>query len=192
MTVGLFGGTFDPVHMGHLIITEWIREHFALQKIIFIPAFLPPHKVKKNITDIKHRLEMLTLAISDNSYAEISDVEICEQKTVYTIDTLRILSEKYKDLYFIIGEDSLRDFPTWKNPEEILEKAKIVVACRKDYSDNAVSGGYSENRILFCDSPEVAISSTQIRERVKEGKSIKNLVHPAVEEYIIKNSLYKE
>ena len=192
MKVGLFGGTFNPVHMGHLIITEWIRERFALQKIIFIPAFLPPHKIKKNITDIKHRLAMLTLAIADNPYFEISDVEIREEKTAYTIDTLRILSKKYKDLYFIIGEDSLRDFPTWKNPEEILEIANIVVACRRGFSDNGARVSYPDSRILFCNSPEVAISSTQIRQRVREGKSIRNLVHPSVEEYIAKNNLYKE
>ena len=135
---------------------------------------------------------MLTLAIADNPYFEISDVEIREKKTVYTIDTLRILSKKYEDLYFIVGEDSLRDFPTWKDPEKILEIASIVVACRKDFSDAAAKMRYSDSGVLFCNSPEVAISSTQIRERVREGKSIKNLVHPAVEEYIAKNGLYKE
>ena len=101
-------------------------------------------------------------------------------------------SKKYEDLYFIVGEDSLRDFPTWKDPEKILEIASIVVACRKDFADAAAKMRYSDSGVLFCNSPEVAISSTQIRERVREGKSIKNLVHPAVEEYIDRNSLYKK
>jgi len=190
MKIGLLGGTFDPIHVGHLIIAEWIRESWGLKKIIFVPAALPPHKKNVKMTDKKDRLEMVKLSIRDNPKFEISDIEINEENVSFTVDTLKEFSKGDDEIYFIIGGDSLKEFPTWKDPDEIIRLSNIVVARRPNHEDNGKKIIYSD-KVIFSDSPEISISSTQIRERVKEGKSIKYLVHPAVEEYILKKGFYK-
>jgi len=190
MKIGLLGGTFDPIHMGHLIIAEWIRESRGLKKIIFIPTALPPHKKNVKMTDKKDRWEMVKLSIRDNPKFEISDIEIKKENVSFTVDTLKEFSKGDNEIYFIIGGDSLKEFPTWKDPDEIIRLSNVVVARRPNYEDNGEKFVYSD-KVIFSDSPEISISSTQIRERVKEGKSIKYLVHPAVEEYILKKGLYK-
>ena len=184
------GGTFDPIHIGHLIIAEWILESLALKKIIFVPAALPPHKKDVKRTDKKDRLEMVKLSIRDNPKFELSDIEIKEDRVSFTVDTLREFSKGDDEIYFIIGEDSLKELPTWKDPDEIVRLSTIVVARRPNQQNQSEKYVYSD-KVIFSDSPEISISSTQIRERVKGGKSIKYLVHPAVEEFILKKGLYK-
>ena len=190
MKIGLLGGTFDPIHIGHLVIANWIREDLGLEKVIFIPTGNPPHKLNCKVTDIKDRLEMVRLAINDNSHFEISDIEIRNEKISYTVNTLREFSETGNEIYYIIGEDSLKELPKWKNPEEILKLSYIVTVRRPNVSKYKIKFRNSK-KIIFFDSLEISISSTQIRERVKEGKSIKYLVHPAVEKYIKEKGLYK-
>ena len=190
MKIGLFGGTFDPIHLGHLFIADWIRESLELKKVILIPAAQPPHKLNVKITDKIDRWNMVTLAVRDNRAFEVSDVEIKNDEISYTVDTLRKFSKKDDEIYFIIGEDSLKDLNIWKDPEEIFRLSKIIVANRVNYSAFNKNNIYGD-KVIYSGTPEISISSTQIRERVRDGKSIKYFVHPAVEEYILKKGLYK-
>ena len=190
MKIGLFGGTFNPIHYGHLFIAEWIRESLNLEKIIFIPAAFPPHKLDINITDKTHRWNMLKLATEDNPLFDISDIEIKDNKISYTVDTLKKFSKSGDEIYFIIGEDNLKDLHIWKDPDEILSLSKIVIASRKKNSEQN-KNHINNSKIIYANSPVISISSTQVRERVAQGKSIKYFVHPAVEEYISKEGLYR-
>ena len=190
MKIGLLGGTFDPIHLGHLIIAEWIKEELDLNKIIFIPTNQPPHKINVEISEIKARWEMVEMAIRDNPDFEISDIEIKEKSISYSVDTIKKFAKNNDEIYFIIGEDSLRDFPKWKNPDKIVEISYVVVAKRRTENNNIEKYDYLNN-VIFCDSPEISISSTVIRNRIKTGKSVGYLLHPAVEEYIKKNNIYK-
>jgi len=190
MKIGMFGGTFDPIHYGHLFIAEWIRESLDLEKIIFIPAAFPPHKLNIKITDKIHRWNMLKLAVEDNPLFDVSDIEIKNNKISYTVDTLKKFATSGDEIYFIIGEDNLKELHTWKDTDKILSLSKIVIANReKDSEQN--KNHINNSKIIYANSPDISISSTHVRERTARGKSIKYFVHPAVKEYILKEGLYK-
>ena len=189
--VGILGGTFDPIHLGHLITAQSLLEIRKLEKIIFIPSYISPHKTDQEITGEKHRLKMLELATEENKFFEISDIELSEGSVSYTVDTLEKLSKKFKKIELIIGLDNLLDFHNWKNPDRIIELAKLVVL-KKRIDDNKVNKNKYYRAAEFIDTPLIEISSSEIRERVKNKLPINYLVPEKVKEHILRNKLYKE
>src|SRR5699024_2592993 len=199
MKIGIVGGTFDPIHNGHLILSEYIREKCKLDKVIFIPTGKPPHKNLNNISDNNIRKKMVELAIESNPNFAISTIEMDSVETSYTIDTIKELKNIYDrdELYIIIGGDSLLNLETWKDYKELISIANIIVADR--YTPNMeemvekikeFNNKYNGN-IVRINTPIIHISSTIIRKRVKEDLSIKYLLPDILEKYIIKNHLYK-
>jgi nicotinate-nucleotide adenylyltransferase len=189
--VGIFGGTFDPVHIGHLITAQAVKEIRGLEKIIFIPAFISPHKVDANISSPLHRLNMIKLSTEDIPYFDFSDMEIKKEYVSYTIDTLKELKKKYDKIELIIGYDNIFDFSTWKDPDKILELADLIVLRRKTSVKPVEMDKYYHSAI-FVDTPAIEISSSEIRQRIADNMPIDFLVHPKVKEYILKYNLYKK
>ncbi|QTL97660.1 nicotinate-nucleotide adenylyltransferase [Iocasia frigidifontis] len=198
MELAILGGTFDPVHLGHLLIAEQVLNRFDLDKIIFMPAGVPPHKNNSQILPSHHRLEMLKLAIRDNPLFNYSRYELDKEGQSYTADTLRYFKNKQgvDRVYFIIGADSLLDIFNWKEPDYLLANAFFIVAQRPGYSiDNILrENDYSPyfDRIFIMNSFFIDISSTFIRQAVKNGDSIRYQVTEAVKNYIENKKLYLE
>lgn len=199
MKIGIIGGTFNPIHVGHLVLSEYIRDELNLDKIIFIPTGRPPHKSDKNIAKSIHRWNMLELSIKDNPYFELCDIELNSVGISYTIDTVGELKKLHisDDLTMIIGADSLLSLENWKRGPDLIQKINFVVADRligkKQNVINevkALNHKYGVN-IRWVDSPIIEISSTDIRDRIKNNKSIKYLVKEDVNKYINDNNLYK-
>lgn len=188
--IGVYGGTFDPIHNGHLITAQAVREIRNLDKIIFILAFVSPHKLNVISSSNEHRLNMINLAIEGVDYLECSDMEIKRKDISYTIDTLTELKKSYKEIELIIGYDNLFKFDTWKNPQEIVKLVKLVVLKRKS-NITGITNQYFD-KAEFVDTPIIEISGTSIRERVKNNMPIDFLVPDKVKQYIYKNNLYKE
>lgn len=196
--LGILGGTFDPIHIGHLRIAEAIYERIALEQIIFIPAFVPPHKVGQDYAPAEHRYAMTELAVKPYTYFTVSDMELRRSGVSYTIDTLRELRQIYpdKELYFIIGADSVAQLHTWNSINEMLQLATFVAAGRPGYEgvmEEVVHhlGAVAAERIMLLHTPEYDISSTEIRTRLHEGASLAGLVPQAVEQYINAHNLYQ-
>lgn len=196
---GIMGGTFDPIHTGHLVVAEEVRKEFNLDKVIFMPTGDPPHKNSKKVSKGYSRYEMTLLATITNPYFEISRLELDREGTTYTIDTMIDLKERYGDtveLFFITGADSLLELHKWKDSEKILEICKIVAATRPGYDLDHMKGRLKELNELHRDqintitTPGLQISSTDIRRRVKNNMSIKYLLPESVEIYINKYKLY--
>lgn len=193
------GGTFDPIHCGHLILAEYSRMSFRLDKILFIPTGRPPHKDKSVISNTNYRYDMANLAINTNPNFYISPIEIQREGTTYTIDTIKFLEDKYKstEFYFILGADSLYNINKWKDYEKLLKLCRFIVVKRPDVDSEKLKTKVNQlnqiygNTIDILESPLIDISSTQIRNRVKDGLSIRYLVPEAVRLYIEKNKLYK-
>ena len=203
MRLGLFGGTFDPVHYGHLILAECCREACALDAVWFLPAGDPPHKELGGISSGQARAEMLEFAIAGHPQFAVNRMELERDGKTFTFETLQRLhaEDSTRDLFFLIGADSLADLPTWREPKRILELATIVAVNRGDRplpDVNAVAtriGGESSKsqiagRIMVVTMPGIDISSTDLRRRVREGKSIRFLTPRAVEIYIAEHRLY--
>jgi len=191
MRICIFGGTFDPPHIGHLLIAQTVCEAESFDKVIFMPANIPPHK--KNISEVGDRLAMLNLAIEGNPNFEISDLEIERGGISYTIDTLRSIKNSIIDLedelFYLIGSDSLLDLEFWKNPRGILKKCNVVVAIRPGFRPSDIPA-WILHRIQFANIPRFEISSSNIRKRWREHKTIRYLVTLPVWEYINKHNLY--
>lgn len=191
MRICIFGGTFDPPHIGHLLIAQTVCEAEMFDKVIFMPANKPPHK--KNISEVEDRLAMLRFAIEGNPNFEISDLEIKRGGISYTIDTLRSYRNKVIDvadeLFYLIGSDSLLDLEHWKNPREILKKCNVVVAIRPGFRPSDIPS-WILHRIQFANIPRFEISSSNIRKRWRENKTIRYQVTLPVWNYINKNNLY--
>ncbi len=188
--VGIFGGTFDPIHHGHLITAQSVREIRDLDKIIFIPSFISPHKADVNSVSPENRMKMLKLAVERIDFFEVSDYEIKKEGISYTIDTLNEFKKKYDELEFIIGYDNIFKFHTWKNPDEIMKIAKILVLKRKSSLPPPHEDKYVKSAI-FVETRGIEISATDIREKVKQGMPIHYLVPEKVKEYIYNFNLYK-
>lgn len=188
--VGIFGGTFDPIHHGHLITAQSVREIRNLDKIIFIPAYISPHKQHEKASSAEHRISMLKLALDEVPFFECSDFEIKKQSVSYTVDTLREFKKYYDDIDLIIGYDNIFKFYTWKDPDEILRLANIVVLRRKSSSPIDYIDKYVESAI-FVQTRGIEISATDIRNRVHANLPIHYLVPKEVEDYIYKHNLYK-
>jgi len=193
----IFGGTFNPIHIGHLLIAEQAYEAFSLDKVIFMPAGMPPHKVNKEIIYKKHRLEMVKLAINNNPHFGCSDYELNKKGNSYTVETLRYFREQNlaRQVYFIIGADSLYDIFDWKESEYLLENANFIVADRPGYNLRDLLKEdrlqpYLEN-IQVIDEVLVNISSSRIRERVRYRESIRYQTSDNVIKYIKEKGLYR-
>jgi len=200
--VGLIGGTFDPIHYGHLVVAEEVRVVCDLAEMIFVPAGHPPHKVGETVTDARQRLAMLELAIASNSHFTISTVDVERPGPSYTVETLRILRQQWEErtaIYFVIGWDSLEELTTWYNPLGILEQITHLVAVRRPGYVEEV--GYRDRleerlpglkqRLLTIPVPQLEISATDLRQRVAEGRPIKYQTPEAVEQYIAQHGLYQ-
>lgn len=189
--VGIFGGTFDPIHLGHLITAQSVREIRNLEKIIFIPAFISPHKSDVKTSSPEDRLNMIKLAIEGIPFFDYSDVEIKKGGVSYTIDTLKELKKIYNEMEFIIGYDNIFSFHTWKEPDEIMKLAKIIVLKRKSSHPPQFEDKYYKQAV-FVQTRGIEISATDLRERVRKGLPINFLVSSKVMEYIYQHKLYKE
>ena len=187
MRLGIFGGSFDPIHLGHLIVAEYTKELMNLDRIIFIPVGNPSHR-ENSLSSWEHRLKMIELSIEDNPSFEVSKIEILSNKKNYTYDTLIELKKNYPtdEIFEIIGEDSADYLHKWKNYEELINLCKFIVYRRDGY--DFIS---SNENIIVIDSPKINISATFIRNKVKKNESIKYLVNDKVLEYIENNKLYK-
>jgi nicotinate-nucleotide adenylyltransferase len=201
MRIGLFGGSFDPVHYGHLLLAEFCREHCQLDQVLFMPAATSPHKSDQQPADARARIEMLRLAIGGHPSFEVSELEIDRGGVSYTVDTLTTLNEQSPDAkwFFLMGGDSLADLPNWRKPERICELATPVIVARhgSPKPDTAVLAPFtSADRLAevercIVDMPLVEHSSSEIRRRVSGGLSIRYQVPRAVEKYIETSGLYR-
>lgn len=194
--IGVFGGTFDPVHNGHLHIAREVRQALGLDRIIWVPAGKPPHKRGQIVSDDRDRVAMLELALGDASCDLVSTIELDRPGPSYTADTLATLAKDLSpaQLVFIMGEDSLRDFPTWKDPRRILAVADLAVAGRPgiDTDIDVLVEELPElqDRVMLVAMEEMPVSSSEIRRRVAEGESIGDLVPAAVADYIAREGPY--
>lgn len=188
MRIGILGGTFNPIHIGHLILAEEARFKLKLDKLILVPAFMPPHKDTSDVIDAKDRLEMVRLAIEDNPAFEISTYEVDSKKKSYSIDTLKEFRKIYGDeaqLCFITGSDSLKDLFSWKNINDIFKISKFIVANRPGYPLKDIPK--EADTVVIT---PIEVSSEDIRKRLKEGRSIRYLVSEKVRKYILEHNLY--
>jgi nicotinate-nucleotide adenylyltransferase len=195
------GGTFDPIHYAHLAVAEEVRTALDLTEMVFLPAGQPPHKLGQEYTQSSHRLAMVQLAIASNPHFTLSRVEIDRQGPSYLVDTLRILHAQWEpetQLFFVIGWDSLQEFHIWHRSADILAQLTSLVAVRRPGYEEHI--GYNEletcspgitQRLVVVPVPQLAISSTDLRRRVAEGRPIKYQTPEAVEDYIIEHGLYR-
>jgi nicotinate-nucleotide adenylyltransferase len=214
--IGILGGTFNPIHYGHLAAASDVRERLKLDLVLFIPSFLPPHKQEEGLPSATQRLEMVRLAVSGNPGFAVSDIEVSRGGRSYTIDTVEALDSSFPNakLFFITGLDSFLDIPTWHRWETLLKKCFFVVISRPGYlfSDllkmsfmssaspelQALDGGElnqaevetERGTVILIRIPHYDISSTDIRRRVREGRSVKYHLPEPVERYIITHTLY--
>ena len=198
MKIGILGGTFDPIHLGHLMMAEVARESLDLSEVIFVPAGQPLLKPPHPITPAEHRLEMLRLAVGDRPHLKVSTMEIERSGPSYTVETLAELKEQYgrrDELFFILGWDSLAQLEAWREPSRIIKMCYLVAVprpgCQKPDLEALEAGipGLSR-RVIFLERPRVDISASAIRELAVGGKSLDLLVPPAVAEYIKQHRLY--
>jgi nicotinate-nucleotide adenylyltransferase len=195
-TLGLMGGTFDPIHYGHLVTAEAARCGFNLDQVVFIPSGHPPHKKEKRISPAEHRYQMTKLAIESNPYFRISRVELDRPGYSYAIDTVSDFLDKYgpeTDLYFITGADAILEILTWKNVDMLMNHCKFIAATRPGFHLQDVNRLPEEfiEKIIFMEVPALAISSTDIRKRVAIRRPIKYLLPELVESYIFEHHLYQ-
>ena len=199
MRLGILGGTFDPIHYAHLAIAEEARTQLGLDSVIFVPAGHPPHKPHIAITPAHYRLAMLELALASNPHFLISRVDLERPGPCYTADTLATLQEEWgaeTELYLIIGTDSLSEMHTWYRPERIIELAKLAVAARPGNPlhlpelERTLPGLHGRVRMIH--TPLLEISGTELRRRVREGRSIKYYLPERVEAFIFEQGLYQD
>jgi nicotinate-nucleotide adenylyltransferase len=191
--VGVLGGTFDPIHVGHLVAAEGVRCDLALDRVIFVPAARPPHKDAVGITDAAHRAAMVREAVADNPAFEVSDLEIRRGGTSYTIDTIREFmagAAAGTDLFFLMGGDSLMDIRTWRDYESLLAECTVVVFPRPGMDLTHVDE-WIRSRVRVVPTHLVDVASRDIRERVQQGRSIRYLVTARVQAYIEEHGLYR-
>lgn len=206
MKIGLFGGTFNPIHFGHLRVAEEVREAFSLDKIIFIPAGVPPLK-KYNVVEATHRLKMTEIAINDNPFFEVSDIEVKQKKPSYTVNTLKHFKKLYQrdTLFFIMGIDAFFELKFWHKYEELLRMVDFIVMSRPGFgsledsefveykeSENCFKIKNSDKRAFFISVSPFWVSSTALRQMLQNGKTIRYLVPEEVRKYIEDNKLYRE
>jgi nicotinate-nucleotide adenylyltransferase len=195
--VGVLGGTFDPPHIGHLVIAQEALRQLSLTRLIFAPTRQPPHKPPIGITPIEHRLAMVRLAISAHPEFSISDVDVDRAGPTYTVDTMKLLHQQYPEdeLYFIMGMDSLANILTWRSPDRLIQICRLAVFNRPGFSVdlNALETQLPglEKRIALLPAPSLDIAASDLQRRVRAGQSIAHLVPDAVGTYIVEHGLYR-
>jgi len=196
--IGVMGGTFDPIHIGHLAIGEEAREALSLDVVLFVPAAQPPHKPIGTVTAVEHRVAMVRLAIADNPSFELSTIEVDRAGPSYTADTVEELArrEPGAELHLILSAETFAELPTWHEPERLFAAARIAVVPREGYAAAdpgwlAVTFPGRDGRVTYLPEPRLGVSSTAIRGRVAAGRSIRYLVPDAVAAYIAAHDLYR-
>ena len=196
---GVFGGTFDPIHIAHLAVAEAARDEFGLRRVLFVPAAQPPHKPERVITPVEHRLAMVEAAVAGNAGFEVSRVEVDRDGPSYTVDTLAALcdTDPADHLALILSAESYGELSTWHEPRRILDLADLIVAPRVGYADadpELVPTQFPDApaAIAFMDGPRIRLSASEIRERAAEGRSVRYLVPDAVAAYIGDHGLYQD
>ncbi len=220
MKLGLLGGSFNPVHNGHLAIARQTREALGLDQILFIPTSQPPHKPNDSLAPAQDRYEMVRLAITSDPSFAISDVEIRRPGKSYSIDTIRLLQQEYgaqTQIFFLIGLDAFLDFPSWRDPLTLLELCQFVVLSRPGLSFRSLStvpllppipypsladldtgrisrieAPLGKQRLTCLKLPPCPVSASDIRSRIRQGFPVANLLPPSVESYILQHHLYQE
>ncbi len=205
MDIGIFGGSFNPIHLGHLVAAEEVFQQLALSKVVFVPTGISPHKEERDLIGAFHRYQMVKEAIHDNEHFEISDIEIKRPGKSYTIDTVRMLKEGYGEnhtLYLIVGTDMIAEINTWKDIDALSRMCRFAVVNRslgskqenscagREEAGDVSSRGGMEMVAIKVTIPPIGISSTDIRDRLRGKRSIRYLVPMCVEEYIKVNNLY--
>ncbi len=187
--IGILGGTFDPIHFGHLITAQSLLEKRKLKKIIFVPSFISPHKVNFDYSSPEHRLNMVKLAIESHPQFDVSDFEVKHDTVSYTYNALLEFSKKFEEIELIIGFDNLITFDTWHKAEEIIELAKLVVMTRT--FDKEIKNPHKFfGEAIYVDTPTIEISSTEIRKRITKKFPIDFFLPQKVKEYIFENEIY--
>jgi len=198
--LGIIGGTFNPIHYGHLIAAEFTREAFALDRILFVPSARPPHKDPGEILDSRHRLAMAEIAVRDNPFFSVSTLEIDRQGLSYSVETVDSIRDLHPgaNLFFILGIDAFMLMNTWKDTERLAELCSMIVVTRPGYELDPADDCFAGVPLLMWQKMEVIaipgfeISSSAIRERVAQGKTIRYLLPSGVEDYINTNQLYRD
>lgn len=198
--IGVMGGTFDPPHLGHLIMAEEAAVELRLERVLFAPAGMQPFKLGEPVTPAEHRVRMVELAIGGNPCFALTRADVERPGPSYTVHLLEIIQRQLgreAELFFILGADSLADLPSWREPSRILELARVVAAPRRgaavrELSAPNISPARLRDRVIYLDAPVVDVSSTELRDRVREGRPIRYLVPDAVEQYIREHSLYRD
>ncbi len=196
-SVGVLGGTFDPIHNGHLVIAEEVRVRLGLERVLFVPARISPLKLARQMAPAHHRCQMIRLAIASNPFFELSLVDLERPGPSYTVDTLRLLKQQLgegREICFIIGQDALASILSWRDPAEIMRLCRLVVVNRPGYHadlpslEKALPG--LRQSLLLLETPELSVSSTDLRRRVREGWPIRYQVPDEVMAYIYEHRLY--
>jgi nicotinate-nucleotide adenylyltransferase len=198
-SIGVLGGTFDPIHIGHLAVAEEAREALGLERILFMPAAVPPHKTDRSITPAEHRAEMVARAIADHPAFELSTIELGRDGPSYTVDTIEALVRDHgvREPVLILSVEEFRAFHTWRSPDRILELARLAVAPRGGFPDASAESfevhlpGRSD-RVEFLAGPRLGLSATELRARAAAGRSLRYLVPDAVAAYIGDHALYMD
>ena len=196
MRLGVLGGTFDPVHFGHLVLAERAREQLELDRVLWLPAGDPWRKADQQVTAVRHRVEMVRRAIEGSGEFEVSTLEIEREGPTYTVETLAALNERYPEgeLFFLLGQDALEDVPNWHDPERLIALATMAVAARgeerrsPDALDRLVPG--LGGRVTWIEMPHLEISATELRRRASAGQSLRYVVPTPVDAYIRERRLY--
>lgn len=198
--IGVFGGTFNPIHNGHISLGVYCKEELKLNKLILIPTYTPPHKSSNDLADEVHRMNMCKLSTEQYGFFEVSDIEIKRKGKSYTYETLNSLKETYSEdeLYLIVGADMFLTLDKWKNPESIFKNATIIAVPRDEKDKEDLTSYYDSTikklgaKAVILENPVVQVSSTYIRENIDNYQLIKSLIDSNVYEYIVKNKLYRK
>jgi nicotinate-nucleotide adenylyltransferase len=196
--IGILGGTFDPPHIGHLILADYAVDALQLTRLLFVPAADPPHKQQEVKSPVGHRLAMLERVVQNDNRFGISRADVDRPGPHYSLDMVQIIQRQYPDaeLYFVMGGDSLRDLPRWHQPAAFIRLCRLAVmrrpgdAVQPDMHE-AILPGLAE-RVVIIEAPLIGISSTEIADRLSQGHSVRYLVPPAVWDYIVENNLYEK
>lgn len=198
MRLGILGGTFDPIHIGHLILAEEAWHQLGLDQVLLAPAADPPHKRGQGKSPADHRVRMVELAIADNPHLALSRIDVDRPGPHYTLDMMRLLREQYgpdTDLYFLMGLDSLADLPTWHKPLELMQQCNLVALSRPgaDFDWDALEAALPgvRSRVMVLPMPLLQISGRDLRARAREGRPLRYQVLPQVEQYIREQHLYR-
>ena len=188
MRIGVLGGTFDPIHEGHLAMARAARGQFGLDKVLFVPALIPPHKINhRDLAPAPYRYAMIEIAIQNEPAFEVSKIELDRPEISYTVETLRLLKQQYggDQIYLLLGADSMAEIPTWKEPEEIRRLARFLVAPRGGDDLSRIGRGVDRINMALC-----PIASSEIRRRIGKGESVKDMLSGELIKYIRQKKLY--